>query len=289
MHVYAFLDIRHAPTAWAVMRGMLVSARLVPDYSPGCISFMLAGIIFSGDNTRLFNELAIENRRLARHPTRTSRLGGMYFFEERDLALRATEGWGAHFEEQNLFPLDLTPDGKVSRLDSDWITHAETDAAGRINLENCDWIDQYWSGKPRSDQPRWELLCDGLAVVPEVSARRCAYEIVKHQFPECLLAIEMARLACETDGSPAGMITPWLTHRGGETIDLSYWLRDNEYHERRTIEAMSQHPNFGNLANLWHESDAIRLPNFERWMTRFQLGVKMMPDLSSIASVHSIQ
>ena len=201
MRLYAFLDLDHVPTAWAVMRGMLVSARMNLDYSPGCISFMLAGLILSENNSRLCNELVFEDRRRTNHSARTSRLGGMYFFDERSLALRTSEGWGPHFKEENLFALAVTPRGKVDRFDSDWITHADYDASGRLELGSYDRIDQYWRGIPASDQPAWELLCDGLAIVLDDDARKRAYEVVKREFPDCLLAIEISRLACETSGS----------------------------------------------------------------------------------------
>jgi len=213
----------------------------------------------------------------------------MYFFDERSLALRTSEGWGPHFKEENLFALAVTPRGKVDRFDSDWITHADYDASGRLELGSYDRIDQYWRGIPASDQPAWELLCDGLAIVLDDDARKRAYEVVKREFPDCLLAIEISRLACETSGSPAGMITPWLSNMGDNTIDLAYWFRDEELREQDTIAALSQHPNSGNLVNLWHESDSIRLPGWGQWMTRFKLGSQSTPDLSCIASVHHVQ
>ena len=286
MVVYAFLDLEHAPTAWAVMRGMLVSAKLNPDYSTGCISFLLAGIIRNGNNSRLFNEQVFEGRRRIKHPMCVSRIGGMFFFEDRDLALRATKKWRGHFKEPNLFALELTPQGVVSRLDSDWITLAETDATGRVDPRNHRWMDRYWRGEPRSDKPGWELLCDGFAVVLDERARRTAHELVKQKFPDCQLAVELARLASECDASPAGMITPWLIQAGNNSIDLTYLLRDKEFNQRNTIEAMSRHPNFGNLINHWHEADSIQIPDFGPWTTNFEPGLQLTNDMWCAASVH---
>jgi hypothetical protein len=54
--VYAFLDLDHLGVAWAVMRGMLVSRRFASS-AAGYVSFMLASMIWAGDNARLFNEV----------------------------------------------------------------------------------------------------------------------------------------------------------------------------------------------------------------------------------------
>ena len=46
MQVFAFLNLEHPAVAWAVMRGMVVSAdRTYQQPHPGFISFMLAGMI----------------------------------------------------------------------------------------------------------------------------------------------------------------------------------------------------------------------------------------------------
>jgi len=97
MRVFAYLDLGHIPTAWAVMRGMLISARCNPHYGPGCLSFMLAGMILRGNNLRLQKELIIEDQRLKCSPSQVSRLEGLYFFESRSDALRIEGKWGGHF------------------------------------------------------------------------------------------------------------------------------------------------------------------------------------------------
>jgi hypothetical protein len=62
--VFCFLDFEHLAVAWAVMRGMMVSA----DYAatptnPGFVSFMQAGMIEALNNRRIFNEVLVERAR----------------------------------------------------------------------------------------------------------------------------------------------------------------------------------------------------------------------------------
>jgi hypothetical protein len=91
MRVFAFLDLGFPPVAWAVMRGMLVSADQVHSEAPdGFVSFMLAGMIKYQSNNRILNESIIEHVRATRYPQRISRLRGMYFFRSREDALSRT-------------------------------------------------------------------------------------------------------------------------------------------------------------------------------------------------------
>jgi hypothetical protein len=105
IRVFCFLDLEHPAVAWAVMRGMLVSA----DYayepsSPGFISFMQAGIVETLNNRRLFNEDLIERVRLSYFAHQVSRMRGMFFFSSRgDAEARIGDpAWPPYFETKNL-------------------------------------------------------------------------------------------------------------------------------------------------------------------------------------------
>jgi hypothetical protein len=63
-HVFCFLDLEHPAVAWAVMRGMMVSADYASTPSnPGFVSLMQAGMIETLNNPRIFNEFLIERVR----------------------------------------------------------------------------------------------------------------------------------------------------------------------------------------------------------------------------------
>jgi hypothetical protein len=84
VRVFCFLDLEHPAVAWAVMRGMLVSADYAAESSAGFISFMQAGIIETLNNRRIFNEALIETIRSSFFPHQVSRFRGIFFFRSRD-------------------------------------------------------------------------------------------------------------------------------------------------------------------------------------------------------------
>ena len=85
--VYCFLDLEHPAVAWAVMRGMLVSADYASaSQAPGFISFMQAGIVETLNNPRIFNEFLIETIRQNLFAHQVSRMRGMFFFRSRNEA-----------------------------------------------------------------------------------------------------------------------------------------------------------------------------------------------------------
>ena len=121
--VYAFLDLDHPAVAWAVMRGMLVSASHAAD-APGFISFMHAGMILAGNNARLFNEAVIEIYRATHFPKHISRMRGMYFFCSRGEAEAriGDKNWPPYFTSENLIELDLLCDDLPTIVDANWIS-----------------------------------------------------------------------------------------------------------------------------------------------------------------------
>lgn len=283
MRVFAFLDITHPPTAWAVMRGMLVSADQVPGHSTSCASFMFAGIVLNQRNDRLRNESSIESARIRSHRQCISRLRGMYFFEQRELAQKAIDqGWGAHFRQENLVELDLLADSQITRADADWISFAHC-------ADDETWMDQYWLGRPLTSSPTWEIIANGVAIVLDTNVRRKAYELAQRVFPKSWIMIEMSRLAGEA-GSDGGLITPLVHSVPDDKLRLSYVGYDRAFHEENVIKRMRVHPDFGRLYHRWQRCENIVLPDFSHWTVEFtfeQHGVNRFGD--SVLSVHHDQ
>jgi hypothetical protein len=77
--VFCFLDLEHPAVAWALMRGMLVSADYASEpQNPGFISFMQAGIVETLNNSKVFNEFLIEAVRSNFSAHQVSRMRGMF-------------------------------------------------------------------------------------------------------------------------------------------------------------------------------------------------------------------
>lgn len=200
MRVFAFLDLGHPPVAWAVMRGMLVSAdHACPNQQAGFLSFMQAGILEYQNNPRLHNELIIESRRQASFSYRVSRLRGMYFF----LSRKDAEGrigdprWPPYFRKDCLIEMELHSPDVSTVVDANWITYAQPGPDGRVSAYDLTWVTQYWAGKPFNNEPVWELIANGVALVLEEDIRRRCFGFVKEVFPSAHIPILMARLAGE--------------------------------------------------------------------------------------------
>jgi hypothetical protein len=273
------------------MRGVLVSADLVPESTPSFTSFMVAGLIQHQLNSRLSNETIIEYVRERHFSGKISRLRGIYFFENEDLAQRPIdEKWGGHFKQDNLVELDLLPNGPVTRVDANWITYAPLLSDSRLDTSDLSWIAKYWDGQGYSDKPTWELIASGNAAVLTTSARAKAYEVVKRAFPESWDYIEMSRLAGEA-GSYAGLITPFIRRLPSNSFSLDYAFLEAPLREASLIEKMSKHADWGRLANYMQtniEKDMI-VPNFLRWSQEFTVGAQETGALSlAIKSIHHI-
>lgn len=154
-HAFAYLDIDHPVVAWGAYRGFLVSAHAEARPPQVPVSMMLAGMIQHQNNARLHNELLIEGVRVGRSPDQVPRLTGMYFFTD-VVQASAALAWGGHFRPENLVEVEVHPVRPPSKVDANWITYAERDAAGRIHPTKTDWIEL--ESRPainRSGKPSW--------------------------------------------------------------------------------------------------------------------------------------
>ena len=199
--VYCFLDLEHPAVAWAVMRGMLVSA----DYAAtptnlGFISFMQAGMIDATNNRRIHNEFLIESVRISLFSGRVSRMRGMFFFHSREEAAAriGDPDWPPYFEAKNLLELELRHSEPFTDVDANWITFAPLTEDGRVSTgDDLQWIRRYWAGENYSDKPVWERIAKGVALVLDERVRRQCYEYVREFFPASHIPILMARLGSE--------------------------------------------------------------------------------------------
>jgi hypothetical protein len=224
---YAYLNIKDPVCAWATYRGILVSAGVAADSGEaGLVSLMSAGLMHSGRQSRLSNELILERVRRATHPNRVSRLSGMYCFLDIESAQRASALWGSlrnHFRPDYLAELNLQTSFSRDQLDSNWISFSARDENGFFLADDLGWIDLYWSGEPFPDKlPIWETLLEGRMVVLGTDLRERAYDVIKEKFPNSLAFLEIARLAAWA-GSDLGNTAAWLVEEG-DHVALQYHL-----------------------------------------------------------------
>jgi hypothetical protein len=267
------LTLQHPAAAWAVMRGMMVSA----DYADmlghrGFISFMQAGMIEYQNNARIFNEAIIEQVRVQRFGDRVSRMRGIYFFPSKaDAEARiGDQNWPPYFVAENLIELDLHYSGNLTLVDSNWITCAPLGHGYRIRTDDLTWINRYWAGEPYNSALVWELLANGVAIIEDTVVRRRCHEYVSRVFPDSQIPILMARLASEV-GTLGGLTTPFLRRKDDQQVELIYLWVDSEFHDPEVIEKIDTHPDAGLLGRLMSEQEEWKIPDFRPWGRVFRL------------------
>lgn len=287
--VYCFLDLEHPAVAWAVMRGVLVSADYAAPSASGFISFMQAGIIESLNNCRIHNELLIETVRQNFFPCQVSRLRGMFFFRTRaEAEARIGDSqWPAYFELKNLLELDLRYENTFTDVDANWITFAPLDENGRTPATDLQWVHSYWAGERYNGSPVWELIAQGVALVLDEQVRRQCYDYVRQFFPASHIPILMARLAAEA-GTRGGLISPFLLREGERRVLLTYLWSGAEFHDPAVIAAIQRHPDSGALGKMMAENESWKMPDFQPWGKVFQLGEQAISGLTpfKLPSLH---
>lgn len=274
--VWAYLDREFEPVAWALVRGILVSADCAPldgQGPAGFVSFMHAGIIMCNNSIRSFNENVVESIRAKAFPHQVSRLRGLYFFASKEDASVAPLLWGNHFRAKNLLEFRLYPAGPVTKVDVNWITYAERDSVGRIDPGDTSWIHAYWRGEAcPGRKPAWEVIACGEAVVLDVDVRRQCYEQLKRRFPESEVFLEMAHIAGEV-GTKGGLIAPFLERVDADTAELRYMFRNADFHDPATVALMTKHPSAPCLASLMRDNPSYKTPDLRQFFRRFPLRV----------------
>jgi hypothetical protein len=286
VQVFCFLDLEHPAVAWAVMRGMMVSA----DYagtplSPGFISFMQAGMIEALNNRRIFNEFLIERVRETLFPHQISRMRGMYFFKSQEEAEQriGDPNWPPYFLKSNLLELQLRYENTFTDVDSNWITFAPLSEDGRLNLNDLSWISRYWRGEPHdAHKPAWERLARGVALVLDEKTRRASYDYMREIFPRSHVPIAMARLASEA-GTRGGLTTPFLRQDQEGRMKLEYLWSDAEFHDPEVIEAIAKHQDSPALGRMMAESETWQVPDFRPWGRIFEIRQQAIEGLPILA------
>ena len=81
---------------------------------------------------------------------------------------------------------------------------------------------------------------------------------------------------------------PFLLRKDDKTVELGYLWSDAEFHDPEVIEAIKKHPDAGKLGKMMGENPTWNMPDFRRWGSVYQLGIRPVPQLGNITipSVH---
>jgi hypothetical protein len=200
---WAYLNVESPLVAWLVYRGEMFSAdmaHLPPEAAWTPLSIFHTGRLRSIATSvgTYENERAIDEVRRRDYPEKISRLSGFYVFGDEDSAQRAEGLWDGNFRQEFLCEVGLRPGSKVTRYDSNWITHEFRGGPGT-------WVARYVAGEPYDRAPLWEYVVEGTAVVYGTALRERAYATVAQTWPESLALLELGRIAAEL-GSSLGRV-----------------------------------------------------------------------------------
>ena len=246
----ASLNVANPLVAWLVYRGEMVSSAEVHEQALGFwLMRKLSAETSTGHRSAVFqDELVLDALREAREPTAISRLRGFYLFDDEASAQRASQQWGGSFHPDALAQVGILEGSRWSRHDAEWIS---TWIAG----EDRSWMVPYLRGEPSGDDPIWELLVEGRAVVFGTQLREAAYEVVKRVWPESLALLELSRVAVEL-GSDLGVITPMVLGQPNEyRVDFTMNFVDATNPE--FLERFSRYDGPKNTNDLGPESDLV--------------------------------
>ena len=203
---YVYLDIEKPFVAWAAYRGILVTP---PKEHQGAVSVWYADLLRYIGYPHWETEMALEELRREKFPKRNSRLRGLFCFPDIESARAAPRLWNSsakdYFKPENLAEINLSETHGRDRLDSNWITYAK--GAG---LDPAKWMESYWLGRPYpKEDPVWEVILEGRAMVLGTELRNKAYDLVKGCWPDSLGMLELSRLAAWA-GSDLGTIHAFI-------------------------------------------------------------------------------
>lgn len=267
--LYCYLDFENVAVRWAVARGTLISASELnsPHPNPGrFVSYTIASILTYSNSIKFKNETLIENFRLKHWPEKISRIDGMYFFLSRDSALSISKGgdaWGGHFVEDNLHEV-LFRSGQYSIYDSQWISNAPRRSDGLLDESKLEWIPKYFQSEPYNENPIWEVLLNGVVVIPDEKIRRHCYAILEEEFPNSLPSLLMSRLASEV-GADGGLISPYFQKTKAGDFHLGYVWQNADFSDKDVIERISKHPDAGLLGKMMYENESWNLPDLRSY------------------------
>ncbi len=230
---YIFLDINRPYVAWATYRSVLISPPNIQDSNGRFVSWWQADL--HRNSTHVKREIAIEEVRVQKFPGRVSRLNGIFCFLDKENAIDAADHWGGHFKTENLAEVNLLEAQGRDQLDSNWITYADSNTV----LPSVDWITRYWRGEPYpGKKPIWETLVEGKVAVLGTALRKQAYEIVRTNWPDSLMYLEISRLGAWI-GSDIGSMSVYMAE-DAEKYNFTFCMDMRDADNKNFLNRLSQ-------------------------------------------------
>ena len=230
---YIFLDISRPYVAWATYRSVLISPPNIQDSNGRFISWWQADL--HRNSPHIKREIALEEIRVQQFPGRVSRLNGIFCFQDRESATDAADHWGGQFKLEILAEVNLLEAQGRDRLDSNWITYADSNTVRPSDA----WISSYWRGEPYpGKKPIWETLVEGKVTVLGTDLRKQAYEIVRANWPDSLMFLEISRLGAWI-GSDIGSMSVFMAE-DAENYNFTFCMDMRDADNKNFLIQLSQ-------------------------------------------------
>jgi len=246
----ASLNIANPLVAWLVYRGELISSSQLHDQAVGFwLMRALSAESSTGHRSAVFrDELILDALREAHQPNAISRLRGLYVFDDEKSAERAIQQWGGSFHQDALAEVGILEGSRWSRHDAEWIST-------RIGGGDASWMLPYLQGEPCGDDPIWELLVEGRAVVFGTQLREAAYEVVKRVWPRSLALLELSRVAVELR-SELGVIAP-MVHGQSNDYRVDFAMNFVDATNQEFLKRLARYEGEKNTNDLLPGSDLV--------------------------------
>jgi hypothetical protein len=271
MPLYAFLNIRNLLVAWEVAIGRLFSAGTTDD-GVGVSLWMfhrLRRLASTPQDHIVRNEFILETVRQQDFPQKTSRLKGLYFFDNEKDALRANLEWNFNFPIRYLCEIEFDC-SHFTKVDSQWITH--------FLDKQCphDWMKKYWAGVPYNDTPLYEIIAEGYGVIKNKQIKNEAYDKYYREQPDTSLLLATSCCAFSRGFNDISRVVPHII-LDGNSIKGTYLISMDTLnnHEHEVSLAVQECIKNNELQKIKHAKEKhvlFRVPNIQK--DRFTLGIK---------------
>ena len=260
---FAYINIENPMAAWNVVRSNFSSpSRLPQSDRPGALSFGMSDLLRAGNAARAAAEFRLEDFRRRHFSDAVSRLTGIFLFDDIDSAAQVwdNDAWSGHFNSDYLTDVGVSADHS-SRLDSAWITMMRNEE----NILVAGWeamAERYWSGKPASDNPIWELIIEGWVTIWGLDLKTKALEEIQKFWPQSLPLLAVAANSAAIR-SFDGAVVPYAIRKDA-VLEISYYLRMVDAKDPEFCEQLGQFLRTGGdrVCRLGPTGEYLFLPDF---------------------------
>lgn len=251
------LKLEDPAVAWEVYRGNMISCESIENKTFQPVSFWYVKYLkrcLLVTQTSI-NETLLERVRESEFPEETSRLKGLYFFENKDAAQKILAFWGMH--KHALIEAHYEHVTKVTRVDSKWISNHLS------KVGDTEWMRKYWSGVPYDNNPHWELLVKGKLVITDDNAIKLAYETVKRLWPRSLPLLELSRISALI-GSELGHCVPVILKLSENDFGLRHIINLEDAKNDEFLERLKRYMALNNISPLVSHDIELVTPDLRK-------------------------